>query len=81
MAENRAPGELKDWQIKQREFEQVKARAKNAKLRTTCTICGEKAKLNCPCGTTQCAPGADARERVGGRPDAPRRAVTRPDAP
>jgi len=67
MAENRAPGELMDWQIKQREFEQVKARAKNAKLRTTCTICGEKAKLNCPCGTTQCASGAsDARERGGG---------------
>ena len=59
MAENRdAPGELMDWQIKQREFEKVKARAKNAKLRTTCTICGEKAKLNCPCGTTQRAPGA-----------------------
>ena len=58
MAEKKAPGELMDWQIKQREFEQVKARAKNAKLRTTCTICGEKAKLNCPCGTTQCAPGA-----------------------
>ena len=58
------------WRIKQREFEQVKARAKNAKLRTTCTICGEKAKLKCPCETTQCAPGAgrDARETVGGRP-------------
>ena len=45
--------ELKDWQKKQREFEQVKARAKELRLRLTCTICGEKAKLNCPCGTTQ----------------------------
>ena len=53
MAENRAPGELKDWQIKQREFEQVKARAKNAKLRTTCTICGaNRAKACQGCGTT-----------------------------
>ena len=59
------------YEKKQREYEQVKARAKNAKLRTTCTICGEKAKLNCPCGTTQCAPGADART-VGGGALAPR---------
>ncbi|KAK7233752.1 hypothetical protein SO694_00101060 [Aureococcus anophagefferens] len=44
---------MKDWQKKQREFEQVKARAKELRLRLTCTICGEKAKLNCPCGTTQ----------------------------
>jgi hypothetical protein len=57
------------WRRKQREFEQVKARAKNAKLRTTCTICGEKAKLKCPCETTQCAPGADAtRAKRSGRP-------------
>ncbi|KAH8050446.1 hypothetical protein JL722_11417 [Aureococcus anophagefferens] len=64
---------------KKKEYEVKKARAKALKLRLTCTICGEKAKLNCPCGTTQCAPGAcDARERVGGgstRP--PGRAVTR----
>ena len=52
----------KDWQKKVREFEKVKARAKALKLRLTCTICGEKAKLNCPCGTTQCAPA----QRVGG---------------
>ena len=44
---------LMDWQVKQREFEQVKARAKALKLRTTCTICGAKSKLPCPCGTTQ----------------------------
>ena len=44
---------MKDWEKKQREFEQVKARAKELRLRLTCTICGEKAKLNCPCGTTQ----------------------------
>ncbi|KAK7253351.1 hypothetical protein SO694_00001463 [Aureococcus anophagefferens] len=41
------------WRTKQREFEKVKARAKALRLRLTCTICGEKAKLNCPCGTTQ----------------------------
>ena len=46
------------WQEKQEEYAQKKARAKALKLRLTCTICGEKAKLNCPCGTTQCAPGA-----------------------
>ena len=56
-----APPELMDWQKKQKEFELVKARAKELRLRLTCTICGEKAKLNCPCGTTQCAPA-----RVGG---------------
>ena len=44
---------LMEWQIKQREYEVKKARAKALKLRLTCTICGEKAKLNCPCGTTQ----------------------------
>ena len=42
-----------EWQKKQREYEVKKARAKALKLRLTCTICGEKAKLNCPCGTTQ----------------------------
>ena len=49
-----------EWQKKQKEFEQVKARAKALKLRLTCTICGKQPKmlLNCPCGTTQCAPGA-----------------------
>ena len=41
------------WKIKQREYEVKKARAKALKLRTTCTICGAAAKLNCPCGTTQ----------------------------
>ncbi|KAK7242659.1 hypothetical protein SO694_0001627 [Aureococcus anophagefferens] len=48
-------GEMKEpeWMVKKREFEKVKARAKALKLRLTCTICGEKAKLNCPCGTTQ----------------------------
>ena len=65
---------LMDWQIKQREFEVKKARAKALQLRLTCTICGTKPKtlLNCPCGTTQCAAGVgvtrervDARERVG----------------
>ena len=49
---------------KKLEYEKRKARAKEFKARLTCTICGEKAKLNCPCETTQCAPGA--RERVGG---------------
>ena len=44
---------MKDWQIKQLEYEQRMARVKNAKLRTLCTICGAKAKLPCPCGTTQ----------------------------
>ena len=44
---------MKDWQIKQKEYEQRMARVKNAKLRTLCTICGAKAKLPCPCGTTQ----------------------------
>ena len=42
-----------EWRKKQREFEKVKARAKALRLRLTCTICGEKAKLNCPCETTQ----------------------------
>jgi len=47
------PGEPKEWQKKQREYEVKKARAKALKLRLTCSICSEKAKLNCPCGTTQ----------------------------
>ena len=67
---------LMDWQIKQREFEAKKARAKALQLRLTCTICGAKPRtlLNCPCGTTQCEPGANANQRVGGgstRPGAP----------
>ena len=70
-----APPELMDWQKKQKEFELVKARAKELRLRLTCTICGEKAKLNCPCGTTQCALGAwvgvGALSRRATRPGAP----------
>ena len=42
-----------EWRQKQKEYEIKKARAKALKMRMTCTICGEKAKLNCPCGTTQ----------------------------
>ena len=42
-----------EWMVKKREYEQRMARAKNAKLRTLCTICGKKAKLPCPCGTAQ----------------------------
>ena len=53
-----APGDVPEWRQKQKEYEIKKARAKALKLRLTCTICGEKAKLNCPCGTTQCDPGA-----------------------
>ena len=41
------------WRKKQKEYEIKKARAKALRLRLTCTICGEKAKLNCPCETTQ----------------------------
>ena len=41
------------WRKKQKEYEQKKARAKALKLRLSCTICGSKALLNCPCGTTQ----------------------------
>ena len=41
------------WQEKVKEYEDRNARAKSLKLRLTCTICGEKAKLNCPCETTQ----------------------------
>ena len=52
------PGDEPEWRQKQKEYEIKKARAKALKLRLTCTICGEKAKLNCPCGTTQCDPGA-----------------------
>ena len=60
---------MKEWEKKQREFEQVKARAKALRLRLTCTICGAKPKtlLNCPCGPTQCAPAPSRRSRtVGG---------------
>ena len=38
---------------KKLEYEQRKARAKEARARLTCTICGAKSKLPCPCGTTQ----------------------------
>jgi hypothetical protein len=57
-----------EWEKKQREFEQVKARAKALRLRLTCTICGAKPKtlLNCPCGTTQCAPVPSRRARMVG---------------
>ena len=50
----KTPGEM-EWQVKQREYEAKKARAKALKLRLTCTICGANPKilLNCPCGTTQ----------------------------
>ena len=54
---------------KQKEYEAKKARAKALKLRLTCTICGTNPKtlLNCPCGTTQCAPAPSRRSRtVGG---------------
>ena len=46
---------LKDPAIaaKKLEYEQRKARAKEARARLTCTICGAKSKLPCPCGTTQ----------------------------
>ena len=64
-----------EWRRKQKEYEIKKARAKALKLRLTCTICGEKAKLNCPCGTTQRAPGAwvgvGALSRRATRPGAP----------
>ena len=67
--------EYPTWQEKQEEYAQKKARAKALKLRITCTICGEKAKLNCPCGTTQRAPGAwvgvGALSRRATRPGAP----------
>ena len=52
MDPQKTPGEM-EWQVKQREYEVKKARAKALKLRLTCSICSEKAKLNCPCGTTQ----------------------------
>ena len=57
------------YEKKQREYEAKKARAKALALRLTCTICGAKPKtlLNCPCGTTQCAPAPSRRSRtVGG---------------
>ena len=66
------------WKKKQLEYEQKKARAKALRLRLTCTICGEKAKLNCPCGTTQRAPGARGwRSRAARR--VPARRNARPD--
>ena len=42
-----------EWRKKQKEYEIKKARAKALKLKLTCSICSKKAKLNCPCGTTQ----------------------------
>jgi len=69
------------WKKKQLEYERRKARVKELRLRLTCTICGEKAKLNCPCGTTQCAPGSNgsgaARSRSARR--VPARRNARPD--
>ena len=62
-------GEMKEpeWMVKKREYEQRMAQVKNAKLRTLCTICSAKAKLPCPCGTTQYCSAAcqkvDWRER------------------
>ena len=56
MSSGDAPEDEPEWRRKQKEYEIKKARAKALKLRLTCTICGEKAKLLCPCGTTQCAP-------------------------
>ena len=53
MKPEKEEGDEPEWKKKQREFEQVKARAKALKLRTTCTICGAKSKLPCPCGTAQ----------------------------
>jgi TPR repeat protein len=44
---------MRDWEKKQKEYEERMARVKELKLRLTCTICGEKAKLKCPCETTQ----------------------------
>jgi hypothetical protein len=47
---------MRDWEVKRAEFEESvrskQAQAKQLKLRLACEICGEKAKLNCPCGTT-----------------------------
>ncbi|KAK7241134.1 hypothetical protein SO694_0005206 [Aureococcus anophagefferens] len=43
-----------EWRRKQEEYAQQKARAKALKLRITCTICGDKAKLNCPYCSTDC---------------------------
>jgi hypothetical protein len=74
---------LRDWQIKQREFEVKKARAKALQLRLTCTICGTKPKtlLNCPCGTTQRVAGVGStRERVDARERAVRGGAGRPGA-
>ena len=70
---NRLNHEIMDPELvaKKLEYEAKKARAKALQLRLTCTICGAKPKtlLNCPCGTTQCAPGATRANGSG----APRR--------
>ena len=42
-----------DWRAKKKEYEEVNARRKARALRASCSVCGEKAKLNCPCGITQ----------------------------
>ena len=59
---NRLNHEIMDPELvaKKLEYEAKKARLKELRMRLTCTICGAKPKtlLNCPCGTTQCAPGA-----------------------
>ena len=48
---------MRDWELKQASYEESKrskqAQAKQLELRLACTICGKKAKLNCPCSTTQ----------------------------
>ena len=47
----------RDWEVKRASYEESvrskQAQAKQLSLRLACDICGEKAKLNCPCGTTQ----------------------------
>ena len=53
MSSGDKPADEVDWRDKKREYEERMARVKNAKLRLTCTICGAKAKLKCPCATTQ----------------------------
>ncbi|KAH8051258.1 hypothetical protein JL722_10959 [Aureococcus anophagefferens] len=40
-----------DWRAKKKEYEEVNAEERA--LRASCSVCGEKAKLNCPCGITQ----------------------------
>ena len=65
---------------KKLEYEERKARAKALALRLKCTICGDKAKLNCPCGTTQCDPGAVNGERCACAARRVRRRATRSGA-